>query len=94
MQLPHADVKSIMINGHQALYLQATENLREFPNEKRLALKRSLEPVLYKEDLFLIAGRLHGSVGEYVKNMIALDETEHRKMGFFCRSVPAGHQEP
>ncbi len=90
LQIPHSYSRSITINGEEALYLQATDSLWEFSPEQRLALKKSMGPVLYKEDLFLISGQFWAERTEYWENLIALDEEERKRWDCFVELYKQG----
>ena len=47
-------VKEIQSGDRQLVYLQATERLGEFTEEKRMELKKYLEPLLYRECVIAI----------------------------------------
>ena len=83
--VPHVRCEEWDMQGKKGLYIQVTKTPLELTSEKRLALKRALAPVIYKEYPHEV-----GFLKEYESCGIALEAEDHAKWQVYRKMVDEG----
>ena len=83
--VPHVRCEEWDMQGKKGLYIQVTKTPLELTSEKRLALKRALAPVIYKEYPHEV-----GFLKEYESCGIALEAEDHAKWQAYRKMVDEG----
>ena len=73
--VPHTTIQKWIIDGEPAMYLQATERMEEFTTQKRLELKKRLQPVIYEDTVF--PHLIHHA--DYKDYFLAFDEKDDQE---------------